>query len=220
MLNSIITQPITLTTLLICLITAITLGILTALVFSFRQHHSKSFTLTLALLPMAVCIVIMMVNGNIGAGIAVAGTFTLVRFRSIPGTAREISAIFVDMVIGFTLGMGYIGIAVIFFVLASLLTMILTLTNFGGSSRFEKQLKITIPEDFDYNGLFDDVFDKYTVKAEMEQIHTTNMGTLFELSYRVVFPERRIPKEFIDELRARNGNLNITIHDFNQLETL
>ena len=176
--------------------------------------------LTLALLPMAVCIVIMMVNGNIGAGIAVAGTFTLVRFRSIPGTAREISAIFVDMVIGFTLGMGYIGIAVVFFLLAALLTMILTLVNFGAPSKIEKQLRITIPEDFDYNELFDDVFAKYTEKAEMEQIRTTNMGTLFELSYRVVFPDKRIPKEFIDELRTRNGNLNIVINDFTEMMTL
>lgn len=220
MLNSIITLPITLPVLLICLVTAIALGILTALVFSFRQHHSKSFMLTLALLPMAVCIVIMMVNGNIGAGIAVAGTFTLVRFRSIPGTAREISAIFVDMVIGFTLGMGYIGIAVIFFLLASLLTMVLTLVNFGIPSKIEKQLRITIPEDFDYNELFDDVFARYTVKAEMEQVRTTNMGTLFELSYRVVFPDKKIPKEFIDELRARNGNLNIIINDFTEMMTL
>lgn len=220
MLNSIITLPITLPVLLICLVTAIALGILTALVFSFRQHHSKSFMLTLALLPMAVCIVIMMVNGNIGAGIAVAGTFTLVRFRSIPGTAREISAIFVDMVIGFTLGMGYIGIAVIFFLLASLLSMVLTLVNFGIPSKIEKQLRITIPEDFDYNELFDDVFARYTVKAEMEQVRTTNMGTLFELSYRVVFPDKKIPKEFIDELRARNGNLNIIINDFTEMMTL
>ena len=195
MLNSIITLPITLPALLVCMITAIALGILTALVFSFRQHHSRSFTLTLALLPMAVSIVIMMVNGNIGAGIAVAGTFTLVRFRSIPGTAREISAIFVDMVIGFTLGMGYIGIAVIFFILASLLTILLTWMNFGVPSRVEKQLRITIPENFDYN-------------------------ELFELSYRIVFPDKKIPKEFIDALRARNGNLNIIINDFSEMMTL
>lgn len=220
MLNSIITQPITLKVLLMCMITAIVLGILNALVFSFRQHHSRSFILTLALLPMAVCIVIMMVNGNIGAGIAVAGTFTLVRFRSIPGTAREISAIFVDMVIGFTLGMGYIGIAVIFFALSAILTLVLTLVNFGMPSRIEKNLKITIPEDFDYNELFDDVFEKYTVRCELEQIRTTNMGTLFELSYRIVLPEKKIPKEFIDELRARNGNLNIIINDFMGIETL
>ena len=220
MLNSIITLPITLPALLVCMITAIALGILTALVFSFRQHHSRSFTLTLALLPMAVSIVIMMVNGNIGAGIAVAGTFTLVRFRSIPGTAREISAIFVDMVIGFTLGMGYIGIAVIFFILASLLTILLTWMNFGVPSRVEKQLRITSPENFDYNELFDEVFQKYTVKAEMEQIRTTNMGTLFELSYRIVFPDKKIPKEFIDALRARNGNLNIIINDFSEMMTL
>lgn len=220
MLNSILTESMTLSSLFLCFGAAVLLGVLTALVFSFRNHQSKSFTLALALLPMAVCIVIMMVNGNIGAGVAVAGAFTLVRFRSIPGTAREISAIFVDMAIGLILGLGYVGIAVIFFAVSSVLTLLLTVVNFGGSSRIEKQLKITIPENFDYNELFDDVFEKYTVKTEMEQIRTTNMGTLFELTYRVVLPEKKIPKEFLDELRARNGNLNITLNDFSHLETL
>lgn len=220
MLNNIITIPMTLPTLVICLITAVSLGILTALVFSFRNHQSKSFTLTLALLPMAICVVIMMVNGNIGAGVAVAGAFTLVRFRSIPGTAREISAIFIDMAIGLIIGMGYVGIAVIFFLFSSALTILLTIVNFGNPSRVEKQLKITIPENFDYNGLFDEVLEKYTVRAEMEQVRTTNMGTLFELTYRIVLPDRQIPKEFLDELRARNGNLNIAVHDMVTLETL
>lgn len=220
MLNSILTESMTLSSLLLCFGAAVFLGGLTALVFSFRNHQSKSFTLTLALLPMGVCLIIMMVNGNIGAGVAVAGAFTLVRFRSIPGTAREITAIFVDMAIGLVLGLGYIGIAVIFFAISSVLTLLMTVTNFGGSSRIEKQLKITIPENFDYNELFDDVFEKFTEKTELEQIRTTNMGTLFELTYRIVLPEKKIPKEFLDELRARNGNLNITLNDFSHLETL
>lgn len=220
MLNNMLPAPMTIGSLLLCLGAAILFGVLTALVFAFRHHQSTSFTLTLALLPMAVCIVIMMVNGNIGAGVAVAGAFTLVRFRSIPGTAREISAIFVDMALGLVLGLGYVGIAAIFFVISSVLTLLLTVSNFGGSSRIEKQLKITIPENFDYNELFDDVFEKFTVKTELEQIRTTNMGTLFELTYRVVLPEKKIPKEFLDELRARNGNLNIILNDFSHLETL
>ena len=155
MLNSIIETPITLPSLLICLAAAMILGVLTAAVFLYRSRHSASFALTLALLPMAVAVVIMLVNGNIGTGVAVAGAFALVRFRSVPGTAREIAAIFTAMALGLALGMGYLGIAVIFFVLAALFTLVLTAVNFGAAPRTEKQLKITIPENYNYEGLFD-----------------------------------------------------------------
>lgn len=220
MLNSIFNGAITFPTLLICFAAAMVLGVLTALVFSYKSRHSASFTLTLALLPMTVAVVIFLVNGNIGAGVAVAGAFALVRFRSVPGTAREIAAIFTAMALGLALGMGYIGIAVIFFVCAAAFTLVLTAINFGAPSKFEKHMKITIPENFDYNGLFDDVFEKYNVKANLEKVRTTNMGTLFELTYEAVFPDGNVPKEFMDELRARNGNLNIVIGDFNDRESL
>ncbi len=220
MLNSIIGQPITLAAFLACLGIAMVLGVLTALVFLYKSRHSASFALALALLPMAVAVIIMLVNGNVGTGVAVAGAFALVRFRSVPGTAREIAAIFTAMALGLALGMGYVGIAVIFFVLVSAFTLILTTTNFGAASPFEKQLRITIPENFDYDGLFDDVFDKFHVRSRLERIRTTNMGTLFELTYHTVFLDGKIPKEFLDELRARNGNLNIVIGDFSDREVL
>lgn len=216
MLNSIIETPITLPSLLICLAAAMILGVLTAAVFLYRSRHSASFALTLALLPMAVAVVIMLVNGNIGTGVAVAGAFALVRFRSVPGTAREIAAIFTAM----ALGMGYLGIAVIFFVLAALFTLVLTAVNFGAAPRTEKQLKITIPENYNYEGLFDDVFQNYQIQAGLERIRTTNMGTLFELTYHASFPGGRIPKEFLDELRARNGNLTIVVGDVMEKEML
>ena len=220
MLNSIIETPITLPSLLICLAAAMILGVLTAAVFLYRSRHSASFALTLALLPMAVAVVIMLVNGNIGTGVAVAGAFALVRFRSVPGTAREIAAIFTAMALGLALGMGYLGIAVIFFVLAALFTLVLTAVNFGAAPRTEKQLKITIPENYNYEGLFDDVFQNYQIQAGLERIRTTNMGTLFELTYHASFPGGRIPKEFLDELRARNGNLTIVMGDVMEKEML
>jgi uncharacterized membrane protein YhiD involved in acid resistance len=221
MLNTIITTtPVTGSVFAICMIASILLGVLNSLVFSFRSEHSRSFSLTLALLPMTICIVIMMVNGNIGAGVAVAGAFTLVRFRSIPGTAKEIAAIFTAMAIGLTVGMGYIGISVIFFVLDAILVIVLTVINFGSSSVTDKQLRITLPENFDYNGLFDETFAKYTKKAELIRIRTTNMGTLYELTYRVALPNQEIPKDFIDEIRSKNGNLNVILGDFEWHEVL
>lgn len=220
MLNTIIHNSITLPSLLICLAVAMVLGVLTAMVFLYKSRHTASFALTLALLPMAVAMVIMLVNGNIGTGVAVAGTFALVRFRSVPGTAKEIAAIFIAMTMGLALGMGYVGIAVIFFLLASAFSLLLTAVNFGAVSKAEKHLKITIPENFDYDGLFDEVLAQYTTGFQLERIRTTNMGTLIELTYHVVMKEARIPKAFIDDLRTRNGNLNIVIGDFSDKEML
>ena len=220
MLNSIFRGSITLPALLICLGVAMALGVLTALTFSYRSRHSASFSLTLALLPMVVAVVIMLVNGNIGTGVAVAGAFALVRFRSVPGTAREIAAIFTAMAIGLALGMGYIGIAAIFFVLTAVFTLCLTAINFGAASKYEKSLKITIPENYDYEGLFNDIFERYKVRAHMEKIRLTNMGTLYELTYQTVFPEGKVPKTFLDELRTRNGNLNIVVGDFSDKDIL
>ncbi|MCD8105875.1 MAG: DUF4956 domain-containing protein [Lachnospiraceae bacterium] len=220
MLDSIMMSPITLQPLLICLGTAMVLGVLTALVFSFKSRSSASFSLTLALLPMTVCMIIMMVNENIGTGVAVAGAFALIRFRSVPGTAREIAAIFTTMALGLSLGMGYVGVAFLFFAFVAVLTLLLTQLDFGGASRTEKQLKITIPENFNYDGLFDDIFQKYQVDVTLEKIRTTNMGTLYELTYQARFAKELVPKAFIDELRTRNGNLNIVIGDFSDRETL
>ena len=162
MLNSILNESITIPALLISLMVAMILGILTALIFLYKSNHSASFAFTLCLLPMTVAIVIMMVNGNIGAGVAVAGAFALVRFRSVPGTAKEISAIFTCMALGLIIGMGYIGIAVIFFLFSGVFTFVLTKFHFGGTSKIEKCIKITIPENFNYDGLFDEVLEQYT----------------------------------------------------------
>ena len=151
----------------------------------------------------------MMVNGNIGAGLAVAGTFALVRFRSAPGTAKEITAIFFTVAIGLACGMGYVGYAVIFFLIVSACAMLLDQFHFGQPANRHRQLKITIPENLDYEGLFDDLFEIYTFRHELNRVRTTNMGTLYELSYDIELRDPQKTKDFIDAIRCRNGNLNI-----------
>ena len=210
MFNSLISPAITLFSFLACMATAIVLGVLTALVFSFRSRHSSSFTLALVdLLVGALGGVIIMVNGNVGAGLAVAGTFALVRFRSAQGTAREIVGLFLSMSIGLVCGMGYIYVAILYFVIMAAFVLLLTLVKFGERNSSSRMLKITIPETLDYDGLFDDLFDKYTSYHELVRVRTTNMGTLYELSYLINLKSDSGTKAFMDDLRCRNGNLNI-----------
>ena len=210
MLESILGSQITMPAFFICTAVSIALGIGTALVSMYRARCSQSFAVTLAVLPAVVQIVIMLVNGNVGAGVAVAGAFGLVRFRSAPGTAREIAAIFLAMAIGLATGMGYVVLAAIFFAVTAAVILLLTAANFGRPSGDKRTLKITIPENLDYEGLFDDVFEKYVRRFELEKVKTTNMGTLYELQYTVTLKTPGVPKAFLDELRCRNGNLNIS----------
>ena len=210
MLNSIITSQITLDAFLICTAVSLLLGIGLAFVVTYREKSSQSLALTLTILPATVQIVIMLVNGNIGAGVAVAGAFGLVRFRSQPGTAREIAVIFLAMTIGLATGMGYVTLAVLFFVIAAVVIFILSKVRFGSGATEYRTLKITIPENLDYENLFDDLLDEYTVHYELERVKTTNMGTLYELQYRIALKSNSVPKAFLDEIRCRNGNLNIS----------
>ena len=212
MLNSIITgNEITTSAFFICTAVSLVLGIGAAVLsmFKSKKRYSQSFVLTLAILPALVQIVIMMVNGNIGAGVAVAGAFGLIRFRSAPGSAKEIGLVFLATAIGLATGMGYVAIAAVFFVIIAVFTLLLTAAGFGAGASEERELKITIPEDLDYDGLFDDLFGKNTRSAELERVKTTNMGTLYELRYKVVLLDTHSTKAFLDELRTRNGNLNI-----------
>lgn len=210
MLNSILGTELTLTSFLICTGVSLLLGVGTALVAGYRSRSTQSLAITLAILPAVVQAVIMLVNGSIGAGIAVAGAFSLVRFRSAPGTAREIAAIFLAMAIGLATGMGYVGLAVLLFLILAGAMLALTVLRFGQKEDAGRILKITIPEDLDYDGLFDDLFERYTTAHTLEKVKTTNMGTLYELRYRITLRQEPIPKVFLDELRCRNGNLNIT----------
>ena len=209
MLSSIIGSEITLSVFAICTAVSLVLGIGTALVSMFKNRCSQSFVVALAVLPAIVQIVIMLVNGNIGAGVAVAGAFSLVRFRSAPGSAREIGYVFLAMAIGLATGMGYVVLAAMFFVVIAAVMLLLAAVNFGNKHDSERVLKITIPENLDYDGLFDDLFEKYTKSHELVKVRTSNMGTLYELQYRIVLKSVQPPKAFIDDIRCRNGNLNI-----------
>ncbi len=210
MLNSILTaSEITLNGFLICTLVSLILGLGIALLCMYKSRYTQSFVVTLAMLPAVVEMVILLVNGNIGAGVAVAGAFSLVRFRSAPGSAREIGMIFLAMAIGLATGMGYVVLAGLFFVIMAVFVLVLSMARFGGGKENERELKVTIPENLDYDGLFDDLFQKYTNSARLDYVKTSNMGTLYELHYRVDLKGEQVPKRFIDELRCRNGNLNI-----------
>ena len=210
MLNSILGTELTLTSFLICTGVSLLLGVGTALVAGYRSRSTQSLAVTLAILPAVVQAVIMLVNGSIGAGLAVAGAFSLVRFRSAPGTAREIAAIFLAMAIGLATGMGYVGLAALLFLILAGAMLALTVLRFGQKEDAGRILKITIPEDLDYDVLFDDLFERYTTAHTLEKVKTTNMGTLYELRYRITLRQEPVPKVFLDELRCRNGNLHIT----------
>lgn len=198
---------------LVCMGVSLLAGLLIALMYMVKTRHTKSFVMTLALLPAVVCVVIMMVNGNIGTGVAVAGAFSLVRFRSVPGTAKEICAIFIAMGTGLIAGMGYIAYALLFALIVGAAMVIYSLIDFGSqrTDKLYKTIRITIAEDLDYTDVFTDVFEKYTSSFELKQVKTTNMGSMFRLTYDIVLNEMDVEKKFIDELRVRNGNLEITI---------
>lgn len=204
---------IDITDFLLCLGVSLVIGLMLAGCSMYRSRYTKSFVLTLALLPAVVCVVIMMVNGNVGAGVAVAGAFSLVRFRSVPGTAKEIGMLFLSMGAGLVAGMGYLGYAVLFTVILGGVTMLYTHVNLGKGKKADlhKVLNVTIPEDLDYSQVFDDIFDKYTASCELVRVKTTNMGSLFRLSYHITLKKDCNEKEMIDAIRCRNGNLEISV---------
>ena len=207
------TSVISVTDFLLCVGSALLIGLLFAGMYMYRTRYTKSFVVTLALLPAVVCVVIMMVNGNVGTGVAVAGAFSLVRFRSVPGTAREIGILFLAMGAGLIAGMGYLAYAFLFSLILSAAVLVYSRLNFGGGKRclLYKTLHITIPEDLDYTGVFEELLDSYTSSWELVQVKTTNMGSLFRLTYNLTLKESRSEKELIDKLRCRNGNLEITV---------
>lgn len=210
--DSSLESTITLPSFLLCLGVSLVIGLLLAVVYKRKSHSSQSFVTTLALLPAVVCMVILLVNGNVGAGVAVAGTFSLVRFRSAPGTAKEIAAIFIAMAAGLATGMGYLAFAALF-------TLILCGAEalYGAnamkklcSCQEEKLLRITIPEDLDYTGVFDEIFHKYLDSHQLMEVKTTNMGSLFRLTYQVQVKKEGMEKYLMDEVRCRNGNLEVS----------
>lgn len=201
---------ITGTAFLLATLCSLVIGVFIAFMYTIKNSYSKSYIITLALLPAIVQVVIMLVNGNIGAGVAVAGAFSLVRFRSAPGSGKEITSIFLAMAVGLATGMGYIGIAALFAVIITVANLILSNISFGNGANEEKTLKITVPEGLDFEGIFDDIFERYTTKADLVEVKTSGMGSLYKLNYSVVLRSKASTKGMIDEMRQRNGNLEIS----------
>ena len=202
-------EGLDLDTYLISAAIAIFCGFLAAIVSSFRSHTTKSFFITLVLLPFAVQTVMLMVNGSVGMGIAVAGAFSLVRFRSLPAKAKDIISIFISMTAGLACAAGYIGIAILFTVISCVFFVLIS--NIKMRSDRVQELRITIPENINFVGAFDDVFEKYTAKSELLNVKSANMGSLYKLTYRIEMKNDNDLRDFIDELRIRNGNLEIAV---------
>lgn len=201
----------TLTGLLVCTACSLVFGLAIAAVYMYKNQYSKGLAMTLALIPATVQIVIMLTSGNIGAGVATAGAFNLVRFRSLPGKARDIGSLFFAMAIGLVTGMGYLFYAFVFLLFIGTASLLLTQIRFGQGETNTRTLRILIPENLDYDSLFSDVFSKYTKSAELDRVKNTNMGSMYELTYTVQLKSASMPKAFMDELRCRNGNLNILL---------
>ena len=190
---------------------ALVLGLVVAKVYQYKTVYSKSFVMSLALLPALIAVVIFLVNGSLGAGVAVMGAFSLIRFRSAPGGAKELVSIFLAMTIGIAIGMGYLVFAGAFTLIMSVALVLLETINFGQMKHSIRQLTIVIPESLDYESIFDDIFDKATNHLELASVKTSDMGSLFKLKYIIQLNGKMTEKELMDALRTRNGNLEIAI---------
>ncbi len=196
-----------------CLCSAIVLGIFISLIYMAthrREGYSQSYVLSVVMLPTIITLILLLINTQIGA-ISLAGTLALVRFRSVAGDPKDISYIFFAMAMGVACGLGYIGFAIVFFVILGAVLFVLSEMNFGGSKARHMTLKIAIPENLDYQGVFEPVLNKYTNFHKLRRVKTTNFGTLFELIYSVDVPDDIDQKKFVDELRALNGNMTINL---------
>lgn len=211
MLESIIQSSVTIENVILCSLSSIILGLIISLVYMKTSTGSKNFLITLAVLPILVQSIIMMTSGSLGTSIAIVGAFSLVRFRSLPGTSKEILCVFFAMTVGLATGMGHLVYALIITIFVSLVIVILSKSKFGEGTNNVKILKIILPEDLDYTSVFDDIFEKFDIDAKLDGVKTVNMGSLFELTYSVKMKKNINEKELLDDLRSRNGNLKIIL---------
>lgn len=197
----------------LCLGAAIVIGFLISIIYILthrKEGYSQSYVITTIMLPAMVCLILLVINSVAGA-LSVAGAFSLVRFRSVAGDPKDIAYLFFSMAVGVACGTGYVGFALAFFVLLGIVMIILAETDFGGSKKRHMTLKIAIPENLDYQGVFEPVLSKYTTFHKLRRVKTTNFGTLFELIYSVDVMDNIDQKKFVDELRALNGNMTINL---------
>ena len=220
MFDSIYSSTVTPSQFFIMTAVALVTGFLYAWIMSYRIRSTKRFFIVTALIPFVVAAVITFVNGNIGAGVAIGGAFSLIRFRSAQGSADEIAAILVAMGSGIAFGMGYIGYGVVILVALAVLFLLLSfvpLFEYKGMAA-DQLLRITIPESLEYNGTFDEIFAHYLKKIENAGVKTTGMGSMFRLSYKVQLKNPAEEKAFIDELRTKNGNLEVALLPYTETQ--
>ncbi len=207
--GTIFTGDLTLGRFLLAIAASSVLGMIAAAAFMFRNTYTRSLVTALVLIPAIETVVIMLVNDNIGVGLSVAGSFALIRFRSVKGNAKELVAVFLAMTIGIICGTGYIALAAVYTMLVSAMMIMLILTGFGRQSDNEKYLKITMPESLNYDEAFDDILNKYTAVYQLESVKTLTLGSLFRIEYRIRMKDQGKVRKMIDDLRTRNGNLEI-----------
>ncbi|MBH1940466.1 DUF4956 domain-containing protein [Mobilitalea sibirica] len=199
---------------LLSIIVGLFLGLIISIVYLLitpRNDRSPNFAVSLVVLPAIVTVIILLVGGNLARAFSLAGVFTLVRFRSVPGDSKDITFVFFAMAAGLTSGMGYLTLGAAITILLCFVFVVFHKIGFGVMKQKEKRLRITIPEDMNFEGAFDDLFEKYTNGWSMQKVRTSNLGTLYEITYHIILKEKVSEKEFIDELRCRNGNLNIML---------
>ncbi len=220
MFDSIYSSTVTASQFFIMAGAALVSGFIFAWIMSFRVRSTKRFFIVTALIPFVVSAVITFVNGNIGAGVAIGGAFSLIRFRSAQGSADEIAAILAAMGSGIAFGMGYIGYGVVILIALGVVFLLLSFVPLFEHKKLaaDQLLRITIPESLEYNGTFDDIFAHYLKKAENAGVKTTGMGSMFRLSYKVQLKDPREEKEFIDELRTKNGNLEVALLPYTEMQ--
>lgn len=207
-------ESFTLTNSLLVIVTSIILGLLISVVYiktNNNSNHNSGFITTLVMLPVIISIIILLVGNNVARAFSLAGAFSIIRFRSAPGQPKDIAYVFFTLAIGLTCGMGYITYAVLFTIILSAVMVGLHLTKFAEQKSKTMQLKITVPEDLNFEGVFEEVLENYTASYNIEKIRTRDFGSLFELTYLINLKPEVNQKSFIDELRCRNGNLNITL---------
>lgn len=199
---------------LIVIFASIFLGIITSCVYMYtnaKRGYNQGFLTTLIMLPVIISIIILLVGNNVARAFSLAGAFSIIRFRSAPGDPKDIAYIFFTLAVGLTCGMGYIGYAFVFTIILSALILMLELVKFGAPKGKTMQLKITVPEDLNYEGVFEEVLSEFAISYDLERVRTRDFGSLFELYYRVQLKPEANQKSFLDELRCRNGNLNISL---------
>lgn len=216
--NPVVDGAFSITGYIVCTVVAMLLGGIVALSLSVKGRLSKNFALSLVLLPPIVETVLILVNGNLGTGIAVMGAFSLVRFRSLPGSSREIVGIFMSMALGVAAALGYLGVAVIFTAIVCVVVVLFALINVPQGKRGRLELRITVPENLNYVHCFDEVFEKYTKYHKLTKAKTASLGSLYKLTYEIELKSAEAEKNFIDEIRIRNGNLEVSLGELVRTE--